>query len=590
MTRLPFRARWAFLLALACFCAPGSAQPLLVHESRSKAKKEAFCVPPTHQPATDAFEFVLHTRNLSLLELAQVAEPQILNRTYLETLRRVFAQPSLLSRQQVQSGVVNAGHQRMERFICKLVEGKPVTVVVLGGSISFGHGVRNHENSWPSRVFKWIQETFPHKEHQLLNHAIPAITSGFIAPCAYTMIPDGTDLVMAEFTLNDGADDMTRTNLARFYGKQACSNDMEGPGRQAVERLVRQILTGPSKPALMYMHTWAGNRPKPVYYDGVEDRYTTLMSYYGVATLSLRNALNELVQRSEGLKARVWPNERDFHLTCVGTKFLADLVTGYLGEQAADAAARLYGQQLQEQVGIDYSDAQTWELPPPMFEGNDGRYTADCILDDRIQRYVTNAQGFHWVNEGLPTDPKWGYVATTAGSQMAIKVPLANVTHNGTDMLVGIGLLLSGHGHMGVAQLGCLAGCVCPMREYSTFLKQASWSMTFWRFLEAKFVPGSEECVVGVVTSQRTHSAGHKIKVSSVMATGELGSRFGGNSLIESTIVDVPGAPPGAAMTRHRSMAEVHIDLEGITVGTRSPRRLNLTQLHESGTGLFSMT
>lgn len=35
-----------------------------------------------------------------------------------------------------------------------------------------------------------------------------------------------------------------------------------------MERLTRQILSLPSKPAMMYVHSWAGNRVDLPYYDG----------------------------------------------------------------------------------------------------------------------------------------------------------------------------------------------------------------------------------------------------------------------------------------------------------------------------------
>lgn len=52
--------------------------------------------------------------------------------------------------------------------------------------------------------------------------------------------------------------------------------------------------------------------------------------------------------------------------------------------------------------------------------------------------------------------------------------------------MIGVGLLLSWYTKMGIVKLDCLAGCSCAAKEYSTYIKYADWSMTFWRFLEVK--------------------------------------------------------------------------------------------------------
>ena len=76
------------------------------------------------------------------------------------------------------------------------------------------------ENAWGSRLFHWIQMTFPNPNHVLMNKAVPAVTSAYIAPCVLNMVPENTDLIIMEFTFNDaerssslGLDDPTRSVL-----------------------------------------------------------------------------------------------------------------------------------------------------------------------------------------------------------------------------------------------------------------------------------------------------------------------------------------------------------------------------------------
>lgn len=54
--------------------------------------------------------------------------------------------------------------------------GQPIKMVALGGSITKGHGPIVYENSWTDRFFSWVNATFPHSGHELINHAIPAVS------------------------------------------------------------------------------------------------------------------------------------------------------------------------------------------------------------------------------------------------------------------------------------------------------------------------------------------------------------------------------------------------------------------------------
>lgn len=79
---------------------------------------------------------------------------------------------------------------------CLPASGKPIKVVALGGSVTVGHGPENKQTAWLYRVFSWFNETFPHPDHHFINEAIPAVTSSYIAPCVFNMVPADTDLII----------------------------------------------------------------------------------------------------------------------------------------------------------------------------------------------------------------------------------------------------------------------------------------------------------------------------------------------------------------------------------------------------------
>ena len=146
-----------------------------------------------------------------------------------ELWERLYARKLILSEKMLAEGRGNLGDtERLERFMHKLMAGdpgaractldrglderaevspaagQPVTVAVVGGSVSAGIGVLQGNNSYVQRLYKWIDTTFPHKNHKLLNFALPATTSAYFAPCITSgLLPNTTNLVILEFTFND---------------------------------------------------------------------------------------------------------------------------------------------------------------------------------------------------------------------------------------------------------------------------------------------------------------------------------------------------------------------------------------------------
>ena len=49
-----------------------------------------------------------------------------------------------------------------------------------------------------------MQSTFPAQGHKLINTAVPATTSSYISPCVTSLVPADVDLVIVEFSFNDG--------------------------------------------------------------------------------------------------------------------------------------------------------------------------------------------------------------------------------------------------------------------------------------------------------------------------------------------------------------------------------------------------
>lgn len=73
--------------------------------------------------------------------------------------------PPLLAAEEQQRGLTYYGSgSRVRAFAQKLLDGEPVTVVALGGSITMGSGVPSPELCYTSRFFQALNASFPHRQ------------------------------------------------------------------------------------------------------------------------------------------------------------------------------------------------------------------------------------------------------------------------------------------------------------------------------------------------------------------------------------------------------------------------------------------
>jgi hypothetical protein len=87
-----------------------------------------------------------------------------------------------------------------------VVAGKPITVALLGGSVSEGGEVyfKRRSDSFFGQLTAWINETFPHPKHKFHNGALPATGSTFFSVCTQARVKySDLDIVILEFDIND---------------------------------------------------------------------------------------------------------------------------------------------------------------------------------------------------------------------------------------------------------------------------------------------------------------------------------------------------------------------------------------------------
>ena len=113
-----------------------------------------------------------------------------------------------LTAAQVSSSVAHAGDgTRMQSFVRKLTTGQPVSVAIVGGSISAGATYTTLRGDkaawlWHRLFFEWLNASFPHRSNMHFNGALPASTPGYVESCVSLHVPRAVDLIFGEYACN----------------------------------------------------------------------------------------------------------------------------------------------------------------------------------------------------------------------------------------------------------------------------------------------------------------------------------------------------------------------------------------------------
>jgi lysophospholipase L1-like esterase len=131
---------------------------------------------------------------------------------------------------------------RLQRVLAKARRREPVTVAVIGGSITAGQGASSTTHAYASLMAQWWRDAFPQTPITFVNAGLAATTSNYGALRApRDLLGCHPDFVVVEFGVND-------------------KNSPESA--ESVEGLVRQILRLPNSPAvvlLFFMHKDGSN-------------------------------------------------------------------------------------------------------------------------------------------------------------------------------------------------------------------------------------------------------------------------------------------------------------------------------------------
>lgn len=202
---------------------------------------------------------------------------------------------------------------RVQKVIHKAMLGQPVTISIIGGSVSACHGAGDDpiaSDCYPSRFFNWWNSIFPHPASELTNGAMRRTNSEYFSFCNAHHLPDYTDLVVIELDTDDRAD---RSTLDNF------------------ELLVRSILLRPDSPAVIILGHFSPQVHQQNGFAGPDHWHSVVSQFYDVPHISTKWALYPMYITSPASIDRYYTDP--ILANPAGHALIADILIAYVQSQ-----------------------------------------------------------------------------------------------------------------------------------------------------------------------------------------------------------------------------------------------------------------
>ncbi|KAJ7507134.1 hypothetical protein B0H11DRAFT_2271654 [Mycena galericulata] len=227
----------------------------------------------------------------------------------------------------VKHGAVNLGKTRMhlgsgariQRVLNKALTGQPVTISIVGGSISSCHGAGDDPISpqcYPSRFFQWWNTVFPHPASELTNGAMRRTNSEYFAFCSRHHIPDTTDMVIIELDVDDHADQEALDNF---------------------EVLIRSILIRPDEPAVILLGHFSPEIHTAYGFAGPDHYHNIVAQFYDVPHISIKHMVYTDYMRDPDSISKLYVDP--VLASPAGHELISDVLIAYLQSQICTAWA-----------------------------------------------------------------------------------------------------------------------------------------------------------------------------------------------------------------------------------------------------------
>ncbi|KAL7415570.1 hypothetical protein BDY24DRAFT_381553 [Mrakia frigida] len=282
---------------------------------------------------------------------------------------------------------------RVQKVVRKALSGAPLTISVLGASVSACHGAGDDPISvkcYPSKFFSWWNDVFPHPASELTNGATRKMDSSYFAFCSEHHLPDKTDLVILEF---DAADPNDPEWMAHY------------------ELLVRSILVRPDQPAIIALGHFSPQVQSQHGYVGPELLHNIVAQFYDIPHISVKGLIyQEYMNNPEEARKAYYADP--ILANAAGHDLIADVLISYMESQICLGWAAAMGH------GFDVPAAS----PDSIDSGSGGAHLLGGV---GLRKGMTGPGQSK--SDGDSTDPHAAYYA-------ALRVPSARLGDRPSDV------------------------------------------------------------------------------------------------------------------------------------------------------------
>uniref|UniRef100_A0A7S0S1A6 SGNH hydrolase-type esterase domain-containing protein n=1 Tax=Chlamydomonas leiostraca TaxID=1034604 RepID=A0A7S0S1A6_9CHLO len=426
----------------------------------------------------------------------------------------------VLTKRARENGLSYVGsNERLRAVLDRAMQGKPIKVAAIGGSITAGQGAVDAPN-WPQYVLNYLQDELGEKVVSLANGAVGGTLSAYMSVCHNMHIPKDSDIIFVEYSVNDW-----------HNPTPAFQNNVRRP----FERLLRKLLNYPKRPAVVMMHQYIWYQAYPFegsFWNNAEREFQEFAMYYQIPTVSIKACCYHLLanntvgfdtrkqryRKANDLKEIAYYYDAVHPDGRTGARVSAELVMHLMQRTMDDLTANKLSPEDGEVVAAP--------IPPPMIPNNRESVSDKCFIGNIFVGVVTNKDGFEWVNESKSMRPKFGFVATKPGSVLDMMVDTrataASTAANQKDVLVEVAYLRS-YEHMGQASITCVSGCKCQESTLEGHHEEQNSQLHLHHFYASQH----SNCTIQVKVLDKTKSGEHKVKIAGIMVSEEEGQHDG---------------------------------------------------------------
>ena len=415
----------------------------------------------------------------------------------------------------------------LERVLGELCLHKELAAAAMGGSVTFGHGMKGGKAAtWPSLLQAALRTVWD-ANVTMRNCAVPATSADFAALCYDSLVGGLASVNFIEYSHNTKDPKLFKPLLQQTLARNTLPFIVDyfhlaRPGTYrscAIPSASARLLPGGE--FLIAQMEGTNKKHKPGFTsDGRPCRWNKLIpsmnghlgnhrlfKAYELPMVSSQPIATWLRRQPNRAALRAFVARDGLHATATMHNQLSLMIASMLFAAHQRLAAENSAK----------GNVTTSTSRPDNFT----REASICSVGPAVRKHVRNpSDGWRYVVE----NDKAGLLANTTGSTLQLQL---DVDYAGSTLYLGF---LKSYEHMGKARLSCYTGCSCVPLDVDAHDGQNRHSLTaIAKGLKLLATNGTQSspCVLHLRVANETRSDGHKFKVTSVTLVPErLGSRM----------------------------------------------------------------